>query len=164
MQDSLIVIVARRYQKLTDDVTVMIHLRMVIQLFRPHFVIIPGRCQSCESSGVVMTKSVNNRMYPILVCLRYLGFRRVLEMYTPVYIGKPEMCTSRYTHCRALLPPRQKCTPAKTLCRRGFFCWRYPDGQFEEGRADEALCRQRGRWRRSNAKIVVRWRQVISWI
>ena len=93
MQDALIVIVARRDQKLADDVTVMIHLRMVIQLFRPHFAQIPDRCQDRESSGVVKTRSFNNRMYPILVCLRSLVFRRVLGM------GIPEICTLRYTHC-----------------------------------------------------------------
>ena len=43
-------------------------------------------------------------MYPIRVCLRSLVFRRVLERYTHVYMAIPEMCISRYTHCRALQP------------------------------------------------------------
>ena len=74
MRDVLIVIVARRDQKLADDVTVMIHLRMMIQLFRPDFARIPDQCQARKSSGVVKTRSFNNRMYPILVCLRSLVF------------------------------------------------------------------------------------------
>ena len=77
-QDALTVIVTRRDQKLAYGVTVMIHLRMAIQLFRPHFAMMPGRSQALASSGVVKARSINNRMYPILVCLRSLVFRRVL--------------------------------------------------------------------------------------
>ena len=33
-------------------------------------------------------------------------------------MGIPEMCTLKCTHCRALLPQRRKCTPAKTLPTR----------------------------------------------
>ena len=67
MQDALIVIVARRDHKLTDGVTIMIHLRMAIQLFIRHFAVMPGRCQARLSSGVVMARSLDNRMYPLLV-------------------------------------------------------------------------------------------------
>ena len=43
-QDALIVIVTRRDQTLAYGVTVMIHMRMAMQLFRPHFAMMPGRC------------------------------------------------------------------------------------------------------------------------
>ena len=42
------------------------------------------------------------------------------------------MCILRYTHCQTLVPPRRKYKPAKTLRRRGFFCWRSSGGQFVE--------------------------------
>ena len=86
-----------------------------------------------------------------MVCLRYLVFRRILERYTHVFMGIPEMCTLRYAHYRALLPPGQICTSAKNSLPMRIFCWRYSDGKFEEGRADEAQYRQRSRRRRFNA-------------
>ena len=60
-------------------------------------------------------------MYPILVCLRSLVFRRVLERYTHVYMSIPDMYTSRYTNCRALLPPRRMYTPAKHFADESSF-------------------------------------------
>ena len=73
------------------------------------------------SNGVVMSRSLDNRMYPIVVCLRSLVFRRVLERYIYVLMGIPEMCTLRYAHCKALLPPRRKCTSAKQFADEGSF-------------------------------------------
>ena len=94
---------------------------MAIQLFLLHFVMMPGQCQARGSSGVVKTRSFNNRMYQILVCLRSLVLRRVLESYTHVYMGIPEICTSRYTNCQALLSPRRKCSPQQHFADEGSF-------------------------------------------
>ena len=95
----------------------------------------------------------DNRIYSNLVWPRSLVFRRVFERYTYVYMGIPEMCTLRYMHCQTLLVQRREYTPAKTVRRWGFFFWRYSDGQFENGRADEVRCRRRVR---SNLHKMVR--------